>query len=118
MRTWRGSRRIQALAMTAFLLAFGTVTSPPSVYASEDPIPGVDVVVEKVPPGNAIGRFQTDRNGYVAFRSLSAGTYVVSDGYGNKASIEHKGGQARWRLVGSIKDGKPTWTLIDEGKPL
>lgn len=118
MREWRGSRRIRALAVTAFLLAFGTVTTVLSVYAAEDPIPGVDVVVERVPPGNAIGRFQTDRNGYVAFRSLAAGTYVVSDRYGNKASIDHRGGQATWRLVGSIKDGKPTWTLVDESKPL
>jgi hypothetical protein len=95
-------------------LAFAVVTASLSLpaLASSDPIPGVDVVVEKVPPGNVVGRLQSDRRGILHFASLAAGTYVVRDRFGNSARIKHGGGPAAWQLVGSMPNGKPVWTLI------
>jgi hypothetical protein len=83
----------------------------------EEPIPLIDVVVEKVPPGIASAA-RTDRNGYIIYKSLAAGNYIISDRHGNKASVRHPGGPAKWRLVGGIKKRGPVWTLVDESDPL
>lgn len=115
------NRSRRAFVGKAFAAMSGVIVIPllslPALSA-EDPIPGVDVVVEKIPPGVNVGRMQTDRNGYLWFKSLSSGTYVVSDKFGNQASVRHRGGSVKWRLIGSRKNGKPVWTLIDESNPL
>lgn len=108
-----GRRQFLAIAVLRVLpLAFGAAMIPLPALASSDPIPGVDVVVEKVPPGTMVGRLQTDQGGYLRFRSLSAGTYRVRDLHGNTARVKHPGGSALWRLVGSFKNGKPVWNRI------
>jgi hypothetical protein len=89
-----------------------------AALAAEDPIPHIDVVVEKIPPGSNVGRFRSDQNGYLWFKSLDAGTYHVTDRAGAKAVVKHRGGPVKWRLIGTKKNGKPVWTLIDESEPL
>ncbi|TBR20359.1 MAG: carboxypeptidase regulatory-like domain-containing protein [Chitinophagaceae bacterium] len=84
---------------------------------TNDPIPLIDVVVRKTPPGNGFNA-RSDRNGYIILRELPKGYYVVTDKFGNKGSINHRGGNARWRLMGDPNNGKPVWTLIDESNPL
>jgi len=114
----RSRRSLVATALAAMLAgtAMPLLSSP--ALGAEDPIPGVDVVVEKVPPGSNIGRFRSDGNGYLRFKSLDAGTYHVTDKSGSKAVVRHKGGPAKWRLMGSMKNGKPVWTLADQSDPL
>ncbi len=106
----------KALVAMSGVIAMPLLSLP--ALAAEDPIPGVDVVVEKVPPGVNVGRKQTDRNGYLRFKFLEAGTYEVSDRFGNKASVKHQGGPVKWRLIGTTKNGKPVWTLVDESNSL
>lgn len=106
-------RRDFIAAAVAALVTPGSLTR--TALASEDPIPGVDVVVEKVPPGHGFAA-QTDPSGRLKFRALPAGVYYVSDKYGNKARLHHKGGPASWRLVGSYRSDRPAWTLIDENR--
>jgi len=106
----------RALAAMSGVIALPLLSLP--ALAGEDPIPLIDVVVKRTPPGNAIARMQTDRNGYLRFKFLEAGTYEVSDKFGNKASVKHQGGPVKWRLIGSTKNGKPVWTLVDESNPL
>jgi hypothetical protein len=104
------------LAITlACLIALSTQTM---TAVAADPIPGVDVVVEKVPPGIRVARVKADRHGCLVFKSLPSGRYEVYDKFGNRASLEHDGGPAKWRLLGSIKDGEPVWSLVDECDPL
>ena len=101
--------------MKTALIALACAALPAgAAHAATDPIPGVDVVVERVPPGNAIGRFTTDSGGILAFRSLEAGGYRVRDIAGKySASIKHAGGPARWRLVSvqTARDGAVSWAL-------
>jgi len=111
----------RAFFRQAFMMMSGFIAMlllPSSVIAGEDPIPLIDVVVEKTPPGHGQGRMQTDRNGYLWVKSLSAGTYVINDVFGNEALVKHRGGLAKWRLLGFIRNGKPVWTLVDESDPL
>jgi hypothetical protein len=91
-------------------LSLCTLSLP--ALASTDPIPGVDVVVEKVPPGHVVGRLQSDQGGYLRFKSLEAGTYIIRDRFGNSAKIKHRGGPAAWQLVGTKAKARPTWMLI------
>ena len=107
------ARRIFLLTSMGSLLA--TAFAP--ALAAEDPIPGVDVVVEKVPPGH-ISRVTTDAKGYLPFRWLGPGNYVIADRHGNKAELKHSGGPVRWRLVGTKTPKGPVWTLVDESDPL
>lgn len=112
-------RLIVKTAAAALLACAGGVLTATAALAAEDPIPGVDVVVEKVPPGNAIANVRTDKDGIIAFRSLEAGGYRVRDRAGdNSASIKHKGGPARWRLVQSMQSRKPVWSLVDVSEPM
>ena len=104
------------LAVTlACLIALSTQTM---TAVAADPIPGVDVVVEKVPPGIRVARVKTDRNGCLVFKALQSGRYEVYDRFGNRASLEHDGGPAKWRLLGSTKESKPVCSLVDECDPL
>jgi len=104
------------LAVTlACLIALSTQTM---TAVAADPIPGVDVVVEKIPPGSPTARLRTDSNGCLVFKFLQSGRYEVYDKFGNRASLEHDGGPARWRLIGSIKERKPVWSLVNECDPL
>jgi len=44
----------------------------PGKMAAEDPIPGVDVVVEKIPPGNTFSHNETDAQGFYEFVGVPA----------------------------------------------
>lgn len=100
------------LAVTlACLIALSTQTM---TAAAADPIPLIDVVVEKTPPGFPVARVKTNRYGCIALEFLPSGHYEVYDKFGNRASLEHDGGPVSWRLLGSIKDNKPVWSLVDD----
>ena len=100
------------VAKGTMLLGFSLFMFALPALAANDPLPGVDVVVEKVPPGHVKGRLQSDRDGFLRFKSLEAGNYVVRDRFGNSAKIDHRGGPAAWQLVGTKTNGRATWTLI------
>ena len=46
-----------------------------------DPIPGLDVVLDKIPPSRTVAITQTDNDGNYSFSNLPEGTYVVSIDY-------------------------------------
>jgi hypothetical protein len=96
------------------LCVFFAINTLSAQTHSQDPIPGVDVVVEKVPPGQNVGSFTTDKNGMLFFRNLEQGYYEVRDKKNSvRAGIRHKGGAVRWQLL-KVRDArKPTWVLID-----
>jgi len=100
--------------IAATLTCLVAMSAQTAVVHASDPIPGVDVVVEKVPPGHIVARATTDDGGCLRFKDLELGRYVVSDAFGNRAVIYHEGGSAKWRLFGSIKDRKPTWSVVDK----
>jgi len=50
----------------------GKVYGPAGKTASDDPIPLIDVVVEKTPPGNSFGSTVTDENGEFVFDFMEA----------------------------------------------
>lgn len=104
------------LAVTlACLIAVSTQTM---AAVATDPIPGVDVVVQKVAPGaRFITRVTTDTDGCLVFGFLQSGRYEVSDTFGNHAWLEHDGGPAKWRLLGTFNGNAPVWSLVDEGDP-
>lgn len=117
----RMDKSIRAFVGTALASMLIVLAMPPfssQALAAEDPIPLIDVVVEKIPRGSNVGRFRSDGNGYLRFRTLDAGTYHVTDKAGSKAVVRHRGGPDKWRLMGSMKSGKPVWTLVDESNPL
>ena len=64
--------------------------------ASNDPIPGVDVIVEKVPPGTVVYRGSTDKTGAIRIKTLQEGQYRVRDRKGRNRMFQHKGGPVRW----------------------
>jgi len=102
--------------LLACLLGAG-IAAP--VLPAEDPIPGVDVIVEKVPPGNAVGRVTTDKNGMIFLRNLERGYYEVRDRENSvRAGIRHPGGAVRWQLQKDSDALKPTWVLVDVNDPL
>ncbi|MDP3466911.1 MAG: hypothetical protein Q8S11_01160 [Daejeonella sp.] len=94
-------------------VSFATFTLSAQTH-SHIPIPGVDVVVEKVPPGNDVGRSTTDKNGMIFLRNLEQGYYEVRDRKNSvRAGIHHRGGAVRWQLL-KVRDArKPTWVLVD-----
>jgi len=94
-------------------VSFATYTLSAQIL-SHDPIPGVDVVVEKIPPGQNIGGFTTDKNGMIFLRNLEQGYYEVRDRKNSvRAGIHHRGGAVRWQLL-KVRDArKPTWVLVD-----
>lgn len=113
-----GKRLTLKMLFAAMLAMAGGGLAMSAALAAEDPIPGVDVIVEKVPPGNSVGSVITDRNGVIAFRHLAPGNYVVSDKAGNSASIRHEGGLARWQLVRNPGRGDARgWALLRVSAP-
>ena len=103
--------------ITALLVAAGSIAFWRPAHASEDPIPGVDVVVEKIPPGNAVGRTTTDRRGMIRFDHLDAGYYEVrSPDNTMRAGIRHAGGPAQWQLLQRIDAHVPTWSLMNAAR--
>lgn len=46
-----------------------------------DPIPGLDVVLDRIPPSKTVAFTTTDENGYYEFGDLPDGNYVVSIDY-------------------------------------
>ena len=92
------SRR-RGLLMAAFLAAtLGTLGLSPTAIATEDPIPLIDVVVKKTPPGNASFPARTDNRGRIVFKFLAPGTYVVTDRKGNDKTFAHPGGRVQWQF--------------------
>jgi hypothetical protein len=85
--------------------------------ASIDPIPGVDVVVEKIPPGHSIGQVITDSKGIIALKgNFEWGYYEVSNRQNTiRAGVLHRGGQIRWQLLKSGDSRKP-WKVINSIK--
>lgn len=114
----RASNIRRRLAMAAFVAAIaGMYGLSPSANATEDPIPLIDVVVRKTPPGNGFTA-RTDDSGRLVFKYLARGTYVVADGKGNKKTFVHPGGPVQWRLVKADPHGAAVWTLVDDTNPL
>lgn len=69
--------RSSVLRLLAVATAFiGLLTSQVSAQASNQPIPGIDVVVQKKPSGSAI-RAITDKEGGFVFAGLKAGDYTI-----------------------------------------
>lgn len=81
---------------------------------SSDPIPGVDVVVEKIPPGHSIGQITTNSNGIIAFKgNYDRGYYEVRNRENTiRTGIIHSGGQIRWQLLNS-GDRKNPWKVVE-----
>ena len=103
---------MKSILIPTLLLAISfLLTTYASAY--EDPIPGVDVVVEKVPPGNGIARVTTDSKGRIALKGdFERGYYEVRNHENTiRAGIEHRGGQIRWQLLSS-GDSKKPWKLV------
>lgn len=46
--------------------------------ASNDPIPGLDVVLDKIPPSKTVAITQTDSEGFFSFGNLPEGEYIVT----------------------------------------
>jgi len=103
---------MKSILMPTLLLVV-SLTLIPYVFASSDPIPGVDVVVEKIPPGHSIGRVTTDSKGVIALKGdFERGYYEVRNRDNTiRAGIEHQGGQIRWQLLKS-GDSKKPWKLV------
>ena len=106
-RNWKYA--LVAIALTTVAVALPA--------AAEDPIPLIDVIVKKTPPGNAFTA-QTNTNGRLIFKNLPAGNYVVTDRAGHKKAFVHRGGPAKWQIVVPGPNGKPVWTLVDDSNPL
>jgi uncharacterized protein with von Willebrand factor type A (vWA) domain len=115
------SRRIfiqSTLSASIAGLAFAGQSSARQAQA-EDPIPLIDVVVEKVPPGHAVANVTTDRRGMIAMRDLEAGYYEVRDANNTvRAGIRHRGGPVRWQLRQRRDTRRPIWSLADQSDPL
>jgi hypothetical protein len=60
------------LCAVAFVVACGS-----SAFASNTPIPGIDVVVKKKPSGTAVNRATTDAKGEITIKELPAGQYTI-----------------------------------------
>jgi len=102
---------MKSILIATLLLAISPVLI--HVAASNDPIPGVDVIVEKIPPGHSIGRATTDSKGVIALKGeFERGYYEVRNRENTiRAGIEHRGGQIRWQLLSS-GDSKKPWKLV------
>lgn len=59
-----------------------STTDPGGQVEGTDPIPGLDVVLDKIPPArNTIATTQTDINGNYSFENLPEGTYLITIDY-------------------------------------
>ncbi|MCX6181365.1 MAG: T9SS type A sorting domain-containing protein [Bacteroidetes bacterium] len=60
----------------------GAVTISGYVYddganKTNDPIPGLDIILDKIPPSKSVMKVKTDENGYYEFKNVPAGTFDV-----------------------------------------
>ena len=60
----------------------GTVTISGYVYddgtnKTNDPIPGLDIILDKIPPASSVMKVKTDANGYYEFKEVPFGTFDV-----------------------------------------
>jgi hypothetical protein len=58
------------LCAVAFVIACGS-----SAFATNNPIPGIDIIVQKDPQGNAVFKGTTDAKGEVTIKELPSGRY-------------------------------------------
>lgn len=114
----RTSTRLDRLVVAAFMtVTLGAYGLSTGAIAVEDPIPLIDVVVKKTPPGNGVTA-KTDSRGRIVFKNLPPGTYVVTDSKGHKKTFIHPGGPVKWQFVDVDTNGNPVWTLMDDSNPL
>lgn len=115
------SRRVfigSALGAGVAGLALGGPASALQVQGN-DPIPHIDVVVEKVPPGQNVGRVTTDARGIILMRHLEPGYYEVRNTDNTvRAGVRHRGGAVRWQLSQRRDSRRPVWTVADQSDPL
>lgn len=94
----------------ARLIALSTRSMTTVVFA---PMRNMDVEIQSDPLDGSFIRTTTDADGYLRLLALCPGRYVVSDALGHRTPIEHDGGPALWRLLGSDKGPIPEWSLVD-----
>jgi hypothetical protein len=70
---------IKSLGAALCALAF-VVACVPSAFASNQPIPGIDVVVKKQPAGGITLKATTDAKGEITIKELPAGRYTIELG--------------------------------------
>ena len=70
---------------TIELLSIPTGTAVISGYVysdgslkTNDPIPGLDIILDKIPPSQSVQKTTTDANGHYVFNNLPSGTYQVN----------------------------------------
>lgn len=75
-------RKMEVIETGSYSIS-GTVTNSGGTNKVEgtDPIPGLDVVLDKIPPSRTVARTTTDAYGYYSFGNLPEGIYVVSIEY-------------------------------------
>lgn len=83
-----------------------------------DPMQMMKLVIESVPPSGFVASTTTDANGYLLFPNLDIGRYAVTDCSGHHTVIDHDGGPALWRFLGSQKTGVRVWSLVDASASL
>lgn len=85
------------------------VVSASSAWAVNNPIPGVDVVVKRKPPGNAVARGTTDAKGEITLKELAPGQYTIelSAKPGTEAAKLHGAG---WLVALLVVSREPTPT--------
>lgn len=107
------SLRIVAVLLGSVVLACASLSS---AFASNNPIPGIDVVVQKQPGGSIVARTTTDAKGEFTVKELPAGRYIIQ--------VSGKGLEpaklAPAVLIGVLaftKDGKPGRLQNYQAKP-
>ncbi len=66
-----------------FAIPTGTAVISGYVYSdgslkTNDPIPGLDIILDKIPPSQTVQKTTTDANGHYVFNNLPSGTYQVN----------------------------------------
>lgn len=69
----------------AALICIALALSTTVAMATNDPIPGVDIIVEKNPGGSVVIQTHTDANGSLTLRGLAPGDYVIE--FGGKSLV-------------------------------
>lgn len=75
-------RKLEGIGSGGYSLS-GTITETGGTGKTfgTDPIPGLDVVLDRIPPSKTVAFTTTDENGYYYFGDLPEGTYVVTIDY-------------------------------------
>jgi hypothetical protein len=68
---------IQMTAITAATAKISGYVYQDGSLKTNDPIPGLDIILDKIPPSTSVKMTKTDANGYYEFTGLSSGDYVV-----------------------------------------